>query len=105
MNAPVRKEYSRHIAYIVDEVNKRGQQVAEVTEEAEDEWVAEIKRLAVSARDFLESCTPGYYNNEGNLDEPGKGIAMQVYAPGINVFNALLAQWREQGQLEGFELR
>ena len=98
-------DQARHIAYIVDEVNKRGQQVAEVTEEAEDEWVAEIKRLAVSARDFLESCTPGYYNNEGNLDEPGKGIAMQVYAPGINVFNALLAQWREQGELEGFELR
>jgi hypothetical protein len=32
-------------------------------------------------------------------------VGSEVYAPGINAFNALLAQWREQGGLEGFELR
>jgi cyclohexanone monooxygenase len=28
-----------HVAYIIDEVNKRGLNVAEVTREAEDEWI------------------------------------------------------------------
>ena len=28
-----------------------------------------------------------------------------AYAPGINAFNALLAKWREQGDMEGMELR
>ena len=37
--------------------------------------------------------------------EPGKGINNEVYTPGINEFNALLETWREQGDLEGLELR
>ena len=98
-------DQARHIAYIIDQVLERGRQVAEVTEEAEDGWVAEIHRLAFANRDFLESCTPGYYNNEGSVDDPTKGIATQVYTPGINAFNALLAEWREEGELDGFELR
>ena len=98
-------DQAQHIAYIIDEVLGRGREVAEVTGDAEDEWVAEIRRLAFANRDFLESCTPGYYNNEGELDDPSKGLATQAYTPGINAFNALLAEWREQGDLEGFELR
>ena len=98
-------DQARHVAYIIDEVLGRGRMVAEVTAEAEAEWVAEIRRLAFANRDFLESCTPGYYNNEGELDDPSKGLATQAYAPGINAFNALLADWREQGDLRGFELR
>ena len=97
-------DQARHASYIIDEVLKRGQSVAEVTAAAEAEWVAEIHRLALTNRSFLESCTPGYYNNEGHLDESG-GVGSEVYAPGINAFNALLAQWREKGDLEGLELR
>ena len=29
----------------------------------------------------------------------------QAYAPGINAFNALMAKWREKGDLEGLEFR
>ena len=97
-------DQARHAAYIIDEVLGRGRTVAEVTAEAEAEWVAEIRRLSYANRDFLESCTPGYYNNEGELDDPGKGLATQTYSPGINAFNALLADWREQGDLQGFEI-
>ena len=43
--------------------------------------------------------------NGGKLGEPGKGFGDAVYAPGINEFNALLGEWREQGDLAGFELR
>ena len=97
-------DQARHVAYIIDEVLGRDRTVAEVTAEAEADWVAEIRRLAYANRDFLESCTPGYYNNEGELDDLSKGLATQAYAPGINAFNALLADWREQGDLQGFEI-
>ncbi len=94
-----------HVSYIIDEVIKRGKETVEVTPEAEDAWVQEIIKLAGSgATAFLEQCTPGYYNREGAT---AKGASMQSspYAPGINAFNALLAQWREKGNLEGMKLR
>ncbi len=97
-------EQAQHISYIIDEVNKRGARVAEVTTEAEAAWVEEIKRVAVYNRDFLEACTPGYYNNEGELDNASGGLGGQTYGLGINAFNALLQQWRADGQLEGFTL-
>ena len=33
------------------------------------------------------------------------GFGSEVYAPGINAFNALLAQWRDDGNLDGVILR
>ncbi|MEQ8859050.1 MAG: NAD(P)/FAD-dependent oxidoreductase [Pseudomonadales bacterium] len=92
-----------HVSYVIDEVQRRGKQVVEVTEEAEDAWVQQIVSLAgTGAQAFLEQCTPGYYNREGK----GSGGNMQnsPYAPGINAFNSLLAQWREKGNLEGMKL-
>lgn len=45
----------------------------------------------------------GDYNNEGG--GRSGGLTGQTYTPGINKFNALLEAWREQGDLEGLELR
>ena len=40
--------------------------VIEASQEAEDAWVQTILDCAqINRMDFLESCTPGYYNNEG----------------------------------------
>ena len=92
-----------HVAYIIDEVKKRGKQTVEPTAEAEDAWVRQIVALAgTGAQAFLEQCTPGYYNREGK----GSGGNMQnsPYAPGINAFNALLEEWRERGDLNGMTL-
>ncbi|MFU8814413.1 MAG: hypothetical protein ACNA7W_03645, partial [Pseudomonadales bacterium] len=93
-----------HVSYIISEVQRRGKRVVEVAADAEEAWVQEIVRLAgTGAQAFLEQCTPGYYNREGK----GTGGNMQnsPYAPGINAFNALLAEWRERGDLEGMTLR
>ena len=56
-----------------------------------------IHGLVASSKDFLSACTPGYYNNEG--DTSSIGIFDQIYTPGINQFNAMLAEWREKGDL------
>jgi cyclohexanone monooxygenase len=96
-----------HVAFVIDEVRKRGKEVVEVTAEAEQAWVDEIVRLAGSgANAFLEECTPGYYNREGKgRNASGAGAQNSPYAPGINAFNALLAAWRERGDFAGMDLR
>ena len=94
-----------HVSYIIDEVQKRGATTIEVDAEAEQAWVDEIVRLAGGGNaEFLEACTPGYYNREGQV---GQGVSMQnsPYAPGINAFNDLLAKWREAGALEGMTVK
>jgi cyclohexanone monooxygenase len=84
---------------------KRGARYSQPTAEAEAAWVAEIRRLAVVAARFLESCTPGYYNNEGHFGEGrAAGLNGEAYAPGANAFNALIADWRAKGNLEGLEV-
>ncbi len=95
-------DQARHIAYIIKEAKERGAIAVEPTEEAEEAWVEVIRSVAILNRDFQNACTPGYYNNESG--ERSGGLNGQTYTPGINKFNALLAEWREQGDLEGLQL-
>jgi cyclohexanone monooxygenase len=95
-------DQARHIAYIIKEAKQRGAIAVEPTAEAEEAWVEVIRGVAILNRDFQNACTPGYYNNEGG--ERSGGLNGQTYTPGINKFNALLAEWREKGELEGLEL-
>ncbi len=97
-------DQAQHVSYIIRQVQERGARYSHPTTQAEAEWVAEIKRLSVVAARFLQACTPGYYNNEGHFGEGSGALGAGGYAPGINAFNALMAMWREQGDLEGLEL-
>jgi cyclohexanone monooxygenase len=91
-----------HVAYIIGEVERRGKTTVEVTEEAEQAWVDQIVAMAgTGATAFLEECTPGYYNREG---QGQANMQNSPYAPGINAFNDLLAAWRKKGDLEGMTL-
>jgi len=96
-------DQAQHVAYIINEVMARGARYAQPTAEGEAEWVATIRSLAALNTAFFEACTPGYYNNEGKVDERG-GLLAESYAPGANAFNVLLAEWREKGELAGLEL-
>jgi cyclohexanone monooxygenase len=96
-------DQAQHIAYIINETSKRGR-YSQPTTEGEAAWVATIRALAVMNTAFFEECTPGYYNNEGQLASRGGGLNGEAYAPGANAFNALLAQWRATGDLEGLEI-
>jgi len=94
-------EQARHISYIIAETQQRGATTVEPTEEAQQQWVDLINSMQVMGTAFFESCTPGYYNNEGNLEDRRAG---GTYLPGLNAFNALLEQWRAEGSMEGLEL-
>ena len=74
----------------------------EVSQEAEDAWVQTILELAQFNLDFLESCTPGYYNNEGKPSE--RGIRNGFYGAGSVAFFNVIADWRAKGDLPGMDL-
>ncbi len=96
-------EQSQHVAYIVEQGLSSGATVIEPTEEAETEWVRIIFESAYRRAGFLESCTPGYYNNEGKPDD-GPGWFGGTYGGGAQEFFKLLKAWRDEGSLEGLEL-
>jgi len=94
-------EQSRHVAYIVRQALDRGLRTLEVTPAAEEQWVQTIIAFARMGREFLESCTPGYYNNEGRLSD----LAAQngFFGAGSIQFFQLLKDWRDKGDLAGLE--
>lgn len=95
-------EQTRHLAHIVKSVEERGHRVVEASEAGEKEWVEEILRLATNDLDFLENCTPGLYNNEGNPS--GLPLLNSSYGGGSVEFVNILRRWREAGDLAGLEL-
>jgi len=95
-------EQSKHVAYIVRQALDRGLRTLEVSPEAEEQWVQTIIAFARMEREFLEACTPGYYNNEGRLSD----LAAQngFFGAGSIQFFLLLKDWRDKGELAGLEL-
>src|SRR5262245_43436071 len=96
------EEQSRHIAYVLAEAVARRARTVEASEAAENEWVDTVIRVARFGREFLESCTPGYYNNEGKLSD--RAAQNGFFGGGSIEFFRILREWREAGTLAGLEL-
>jgi cyclohexanone monooxygenase len=97
-------EQARHVTYILEEARRRGAHTVEVTGDAEQSWLDEMRDKARLAERFYAACTPGYYNNEGNLGNPN-GFFAGAYGAGPIKFFQTLEAWRDEGQLRGIELR
>ncbi len=102
-------EQSKHLAYIIKHALDHEIRAMEASDEAERAWVETIISLSRDGQEFLESCTPGYYNNEG---KPGGqtgtffGRAQNgPYGGGAIAFIKILEDWRAEGGLQGMELR
>jgi cyclohexanone monooxygenase len=95
-------EQSKHLAYIIGHALENDIRVVETSEEAEADWVRTIVELAQNNLSFLESCTPGYYNNEGKPAE--RSGQNGFYGGGCIAFIKLLETWRADGELAGLEL-
>jgi cyclohexanone monooxygenase len=94
-----------HIAYIIAEAMSRGATTVEPSQPAQDDWCNTIKESAIDNSAFDSQCTPGYYNNEGGGG--GEGIRSHLgepYGPGFYAFGDLLAEWRDNGGLDGLLL-
>jgi cyclohexanone monooxygenase len=92
---------SRHIAHVLQHAHERGARALDATAEAEEAWVQQVIGTSATSMHFLESCTPGYYNNEGQPD--GRLQRDGYYSPGVVAFARILDAWRETGSLEGIQ--
>jgi cyclohexanone monooxygenase len=95
-------EQSHHLAYILRHAHDHGVTLVEASQEAEDAWVQTIIDTAMVNQAFLESCTPGYYNNEGRPAE--RSLKNTSYGGGAVAFIKLWERWRADGSLAGLEL-
>lgn len=90
----VLEEQAAHVAEVVAAARERGARYVEPTAEAEEEWVATIRRKARNNESFFAECTPGYYNNEGQ--PAGKS---ESYGGGPIEFYELIRRWRAETDL------
>jgi cation diffusion facilitator CzcD-associated flavoprotein CzcO len=94
---------ARHIAWIIAAALERGACRLEAKAEAEAGWVDTVLAKAGSTLEFSQSCTPGYYNNEGQPSAESRQNGFYMGAP--TEFAELLEAWRKDRGLEGLELR
>ncbi len=96
-------EQAKHVVYILSEMRARGAATVEVSEEAEQAYVDEVRQFANVGARFYAECTPGYYNSEGR---PGNrsGFFSDMHGAGPIRFFEMLDEWRDAGMLEGLNL-
>jgi cyclohexanone monooxygenase len=93
-------EQSDHVAHLIDLVRRSNAQAVEATEEGEARWVDAMNGFGGSLGYFRE-CTPGYYNNEGQVAE---GRTPAIYGGGAEAFFKILADWRRDEKMAGVRL-
>ncbi len=98
------EEASTQLCHVVRHALDNDVRRVEATEEAVEEWLEILDREARDVRAFQESCTPGYYNNEG-MPQQGAGLIGASYGKGPMAFFQLLADWRDAGDLAGLDLQ
>ena len=97
---------ARHVAYIISELASRGIQSANVSNMAEEQWIADQLDTKISG--FVlggspDTCTPGYYNQEGTTQRY-RDVRRETYSKGVGAYIKLLREWRDNNELEGLEL-
>jgi len=95
-------EQSKHIAYVLRQAQDMGATLVEATHAAEDAWVRTIVDLSQNNVKFLESCTPGYYNNEGK--PAARSLQNGSFGAGPVAFVKVLEQWRATGEMAGLHV-
>ena len=95
-------EQSKHLGYILGRCHAEGISTVEASQDAEDAWIATIEKLAIMRQAFLEECTPGYYNNEGNVR--AMAVRNSSYGAGPVAFTKVLEDWRAEGSMQGLEI-
>ena len=95
-------EQSIHIAYLIGHARNNNFHHLEPSLAAEDGWVDTIKQMAHFNMTFQSQCTPGFYNNEGQINSRNSLLA-NTYGAGPEAFFDLLEEWRAEGSLEGIE--
>ena len=100
------EEAATNAVYIIKHIFDEGHSTVDVKQEAEGEWVKTIIEKArgpIGAGPGSTECTPGYYNNEGHLNEKARQGA--PYGGGSVEFFKLMEDWRDKGDFAGLEFK
>lgn len=106
---------SEHVAFIVSAAQKEAEGkkvVIEPTQAGEEEWSMRVLSMAMASAAMI-GCTPGYLNIEGEADKiMGMGQEAQmkagrggIWGAGINNFVRVIGEWRDDGKLQGLEVK
>ena len=96
-------EQSQHIAYIIEQTRTQPEQVFEASPAAVAGWVQAVKDSAYANSGFSDSCTPGYYNNEGKPGPESRQNGFFMGEPGE--FMKILEECRAKGGMTGLSVR
>ena len=106
INSSVTEHFGRqgaHFAWIVAQALKQGINAVEPTQEAQDDYVKTYNEIKLDVSEIQGRCPPGYFNNEGAVNN--KWALFPGWGYGWDHFEAMLADWRANGNMEGMELR
>ena len=98
------EEAATNAVHIIKHMFTNDHSTVDVEEEAEEQWVQTIIQKArgpIGAGPGSTECTPGYYNNEGHLNEKSRQGA--PYGGGSIEFFHLMEKWRESGDFKGLK--
>ena len=97
-------ERGHTIAAILRHAVEIGATEIEVTEQAVTDW---MDLLQANPRSFGNDpdCTPGYYNNEGKIDDIGERRNFLGYPDGAMAYFGFIDGWRTSGNFDGLEFR
>ncbi|KAL4861704.1 hypothetical protein BDV12DRAFT_190915 [Aspergillus spectabilis] len=93
---------AQHLVYLLSKVKADNIKLLEAKEEAEDEWIREVIRASKERAVYLQQCTPGYYNDEGQVSD--KTAKNNPFAATGNKFFDIVGGWRKDDKLEGMEV-
>jgi cyclohexanone monooxygenase len=96
------EDQARHITEVIQHAKANEARCLEPTAEAEAEWLDAIKQKESKNLDFQLECTPGYYNNEGQLDK-GPGFVGGLYGGGPIEFQKIVDRWLSGGEMKGLK--
>jgi cation diffusion facilitator CzcD-associated flavoprotein CzcO len=94
---------ARHVAWIIAWALARGVTAVEPSAGAEAGWVDTVVARSAATAERAKSCTPGYYNREGQANAKTRQGSFFFGTP--TEYADILQSWRDRGALEGLELR
>ena len=92
-----------HVAWIIAWALSNGVTEIEATPAAEEAWVQTVMARSAGTADRARSCTPGYYNREGQANATTRQGGF--FFGGPTEYADILRDWRDDGRLDGFGIR
>lgn len=93
---------ARHAARVVAYALRHGVGTIEPEQTAQDQWVDVTRSSGLARLYYLATCTPGYYNGQGNVE---RGFFNDVYAVSEIDYWNMIENWWQRQAFDGLELK